>query len=324
MTTRRRAQMRIAAALVTGALATPGVAPAAPTIVGGHEAAPGSWPWAVYLEKLPFGFECGGSLIDKRWVITAAHCVDILDAIAPSITLDVVVGRRTRSDQSQGEVIPAHSVTPHEHYGSPAASSNDVALVELSRDANYPTIDIAGPGEEPLWAVSTSATIVGWGATSDGGSASDVLLEAQVPIVSDQDCHTVYDTRFDPATMVCAGFIVQGGTDTCQGDSGGPLMVPTTTSPGWRLAGITSWGEGCAVPGEPGVYTRIAAPALREWVANRVPGVVGSGGYAPPAPPPPAPVKKATKKRHTAKKTNRCTAKRRKAHRCKTRRAKKR
>ncbi len=79
-----------------------------------------------------------------------------------------------------------------------------------------------------------------------------LLQKATVPIVSDAKCAAAYGTSFDAATMVCAGYD-QGGTDTCQGDSGGPLVVAG------KLAGITSWGEGCARPGKYGVYTRVSA-----------------------------------------------------------------
>jgi hypothetical protein len=95
------------------------------------------------------------------------------------------------------------------------------------------------------------------------------LRQAGVPIVADSACSSSYARfpgSFSAATMVCAG---SGPTDTCQGDSGGPLMVPRLDA--FVLAGVTSWGEGCADPRYPGVYVRLGAPALNTWVRARIP-----------------------------------------------------
>jgi PKD repeat protein len=86
---------------------------------------------------------------------------------------------------------------------------------------------------------------------------------------SDLDCGNAYGTAadgFHSTTMVCAG---DGSTDTCQGDSGGPMMVSDGSF--LILAGVTSWGIGCAEAAHPGVYTRLGAPAINKWVRDRVP-----------------------------------------------------
>ena len=114
-------------------------------------------------------------------------------------------------------------------------------------------------------------TIVGWGVTSEGGEPPDVLQEAQVPMTTDAYCAGAYDD-FDASTMVCAGY-PQGGVDTCQGDSGGPMFGRAATGE-LRVVGATSFGEGCARPGKPGVYARVGDTVLREWIRGQSPAGV--------------------------------------------------
>jgi secreted trypsin-like serine protease len=132
---------------------------------------------------------------------------------------------------------------------------------------------VAGAGERSIWTADTLETIVGWGVTSEGGEQPDRLQEAQVPITTDAYCAGAY-SDFDPATMVCAGF-PQGGVDTCQGDSGGP-MFGRSAGGALRVVGTTSFGEGCARPGKPGVYARVADDTLRPWIAANAAGGVST------------------------------------------------
>jgi secreted trypsin-like serine protease len=133
---------------------------------------------------------------------------------------------------------------------------------------------VAGAGERSTWSAGALETIVGWGATSEGGDLPDSLQEARVPITTDAYCAGAY-SDFDPATMVCAGF-PQGGVDTCQGDSGGP-MFGRTSAGALHVVGTTSFGEGCARPGKPGVYARVADETLRPWIAQNTGTGVSTG-----------------------------------------------
>ena len=90
-----------------------------------------------------------------------------------------------------------------------------------------------------------------------------------MPITTDAYCAGAYDD-FDATSMVCAGY-PQGGTDTCQGDSGGP-MFGRDAGGALKVVGATSYGEGCARPGKPGVYARVGGAALREWIRSVAPG----------------------------------------------------
>jgi len=132
--------------------------------------------------------------------------------------------------------------------------------------------------------------IIGWGTTTEGGTRSDDLLHADVPIVSDAECSSSYpgtllEHRFFAGIMLCAGYQA-GGVDTCQGDSGGPL-VSWDPALGWRQVGVVNWGTGCARPNKPGVYARIGADPLRTWISQRLPRLALPADAVAPSPPPP-------------------------------------
>jgi secreted trypsin-like serine protease len=181
----------------------------------------------------------------------------------------VRIGGTTQSD---GEERTASSVVVHPNYL--ATMGYDISLIRLSQSSTMAPTQVAGAGERSIWTAGTLETIVGWGATEEGGDLPDNLQEARVPITTDQYCSGAY-SDFDPATMVCAGF-PQGGVDTCQGDSGGP-MFGRTSAGALRVVGATSWGEGCARPGKPGVYARVGDETLRPWIAQTTGTGVSTG-----------------------------------------------
>jgi hypothetical protein len=237
-------------------------------IVGGSSADPGEYPAQGWLRvDLPpagdLDGECGGTLVGTRWFLTAAHCVQ--GAVGLAVLLGDHDVRLPNTDW-----YDVAGVDVHAEY-NPLTNQNDVAMLKLARPApSYPPLRVLGAVETPSWAPGTSARILGWGTTEEGGSLSDLLQEADVRITEDAACQTAYSLHvppMNPTTMVCAA---EAGRDTCQGDSGGPLMVRDGAG-AWALAGVTSWGEGCARPEFPGVYTRIGAPALNEWVMQRHP-----------------------------------------------------
>ncbi|PXY27179.1 S1 family peptidase [Prauserella muralis] len=218
-----------------------------PNIVGGKEVAVADHPYAVFLVDGRGNQFCGGTLVAADTVLTAAHCAVAVD----SSDLGVVAGRQDK-DAADGMESAVRRVSVAPEYEDPT-TGNDIAVLELARDLPYRPARMAGPADQALYAPGTMATVLGWGRLSDGGPRSDTLRGAQVPLVDDRTCGTAYGT-YDPHTMVCAGY-PEGGVDACQGDSGGPLMVGNT------LIGIVSWGQGCAAPGKPGVYTRVATYA---------------------------------------------------------------
>ncbi len=270
----------LAVALLTAEPAADAQSPE-PRVVGGTTTTIDQYPWQAAVVRAgsgsAFGRQfCGGSLITPSIVLTAAHCVydtdpdcssggginvcnpsdpggDGTKRIDPN-DVEVVLGRTTLSDTSTGV---EHAVDGVAYQGDDAnppifddnTLENDIGYLVLETPATLgttiSTIDIAGGDEGAVWAPGVLVDISGWGSTVSGGSAVNTLRAASVPIVSDASCGSVlvYGSEFDSATMVCAGYLEQGGVDTCQGDSGGPLETPLEGG-GYRLVGITSWGFG--------------------------------------------------------------------------------
>jgi trypsin len=242
-----------------------------PAVVGGRDAAPGAYP-AVAEIRFGSSFLCTGTLIAPTWVLTAGHCSSITGAAVaspaawPAPLIDVRIGSVT---PGAGEKAPVRRVVVQPNYL--LGAGYDIALLELSTASTKAPAKVAGASGLALWAPGTMETIAGFGTTSEGGDVADTLQEAQVPITTDAYCAGAYDD-FDAETMVCAGF-PEGGVDTCQGDSGGPMFGRDATG-ALKVVGATSFGEGCARPGKPGVYARVGDTVLREWIRSVAPGGV--------------------------------------------------
>lgn len=237
-------------------------------IVGGENAAVGELPWQVLV--LPGPFMCGGSLITTEWVVTAAHCVvDDFNNPMPPGDIQVRAGEYNRSQNDGTEQQRnVSSVIVHPNYNA-ATSDSDIALLRLASPVTLgPSVGVVplvfSPANDSLVAPGVSSLVSGWGATSEGGSTATILQKVRVPIVSNATCNASYGGGIT-ANMLCAGFAA-GGKDSCQGDSGGPLVVPEGS--GWRLAGVVSFGEGCARPNFYGVYTRVSS--FTTWIAAQV------------------------------------------------------
>ena len=267
MSTLRRLLAPLAAVCVWAGLAA---APAG-AVVGGHDAPAGAFPSVA---EITFGdsFLCTGTLIAPSWVLTAGHCGSVTGAAVaspaawPAALIDVRIGS---NKAGQGQQAPVAQAIVEPDYL--ATDGHDITLLKLASPSTLAPTPVAGASEGSLWTASTLETIAGWGTTSEGGDTPSTLQEAQVPITTDAYCGGAY-SDFDPQTMVCAGF-AQGGVDTCQGDSGGPLFGKTAAG-ALRVVGATSFGDGCARPGKPGVYARVADTALREWIRSEAPDAV--------------------------------------------------
>ena len=271
--------------LVLALLALIALPASASAIVGG-ETTDRDFPHMAAMEYRESGEEawdlrCGGSLIRPDVVLTAAHCVDAEDGgTLPAERFRFLLGTKRRS--ADGERLMATQIVEHPAWDDTDGRSGDVALVKLERDSEQGRpIALASDGSR--WEPGDIAVVTGWGTEFYGSpTVPDDLKEAEVPIVSDDDCETSYrfTLGFDPETNVCAGNLI-GGEDSCQGDSGGPLQV--ASGDGWQLVGVVSYGLGCAFPTQYGVYAE-AAGGLRGWIEDHADDLTEQPDAAPSAP----------------------------------------
>jgi trypsin len=245
--TSRRTRLLLATALTAAGLAVFGFggAQASQEVVGGDPVSTAQYPYAVFLTNRT-GFQfCGGTIVGPSTVVTAAHC-----AAGQSPEALLVVAGRDDKQSEAGVVAEVADVWVDPDYGDVHLGA-DVAVLTLAVKLPYRPARLNHDPE--LYQPGTLATVLGWGRTKEGGTTSRYLMGAAVPVVADGTCAKDYQD-FAATAMVCAGY-PQGGVDTCQGDSGGPMLV------GDVLVGISSWGDGCARPGKPGVYTRVTSYA---------------------------------------------------------------
>ncbi|XP_069044063.1 serine protease 27-like [Lepisosteus oculatus] len=247
-------------------------------IVGGQNAQEGAWPWQVDIQDNAKHI-CGGSLISDTWVLSAAHCFPKPSSVG-SYTLYLgryKLGALNRYEQSR--LITQVIVDPRY---TEAILGYDIALVQMASAVTYTDyiLPICLPDPAVVFLEGMNCYVTGWGNIGQDLSLPNpgTLQEVVVPLISSSTCNDMYQTptaAFPTTTqilsdMICAGF-QQGGKDSCQGDSGGPLVCAMVNHT-WVQAGIVSFGDGCASPNRPGVYTKVTS--YSSWVQSTVPGII--------------------------------------------------
>ncbi|XP_053547477.1 suppressor of tumorigenicity 14 protein [Bombina bombina] len=236
-------------------------------IVGGVNADIGEWPWQVSLHTAKDGHTCGASLVSPSILLSAAHCFQDMQGIRYSdpAVWTAYLGlhdQAKRTSNKDVEVRKIKRIVAHKDF-SDFTYDNDIAVLELERPVTYTDFiqPICIPDSSYDFPAGKSIWVTGWGALSEGGSGAGILQKAEIRIINQTECNKFLDDQLT-VRMICAGFLT-GGIDACQGDSGGPLSSVENNGKVY-LAGIVSWGEGCARRNKPGVYTKVSK--MRDWI----------------------------------------------------------
>uniref|UniRef100_A0A8C8YW30 Vitamin K-dependent protein C n=1 Tax=Prolemur simus TaxID=1328070 RepID=A0A8C8YW30_PROSS len=240
-----------------------------PRLVNGKLTKQGDSPWQVVLLDSKKQLACGAVLIHPSWVLTAAHCMEV------SRKLIVRLGEYDLRRRENLEVdLGIKEVLIHPNY-SKSTTDNDIALLRLDRPATLSQhivpicLPDSGLAERELTQAGQETVVTGWGYKSSREKDTKrnrtfILNFIKIPVVPRHKCMQVMSNMISE-NMLCAG-ILGDRRDACEGDSGGPMV--TSFRGTWFLVGLVSWGEGCGLLHNYGVYTKVSR--YLDWIHSHI------------------------------------------------------
>jgi len=276
-------------------------------VIGGEDIEVGQWPWLVHLKgKIPTDYflwwpiaykyyYCGATVLNRRWVMTAAHCFHIPGVKYPAKLKEAkhwhaTIGEKNADHSAADRVggwfarlfgnkndkiwyIHAEEILWHSDYDSSDNWKHDIALIKLEKDlpiGSDPAIKaVTLPSSNQVndWPLTGAECVMkGWGCEEAGGKMSDTAKAVMLPVVSEAQCTTYYGDISE--TRLCAGESDKSLTDKgiCPGDSGGPLVCKVGNN--WVQAGIASFTSRNNPGDYPGVFTRVSY--YLDWIKARI------------------------------------------------------